>query len=88
VSDLPERVRTGSLAAPVVEPAALGVGLARAEISTLEAMERVLIARALEATDGNQNRAAGLLAVERRRLYRKVAKYNLKHLTNGAAEDE
>lgn len=88
VSDLPERVRSGSLAAPAVEPAALGVGLAGGEISTLEAMERVLIARALEATDGNQNRAAGLLAVERRRLYRKVAKYNLKHLTNGAAEDE
>ncbi|MFT3687187.1 MAG: helix-turn-helix domain-containing protein [Phycisphaerales bacterium] len=50
-------------------------------------MERDLIARALVASSGNQNRAAGMLAVERRRLYRKVAKYGLKHLTNGVIED-
>lgn len=100
LSDLPERVRVGSGAQTgvVSEPASRieslptferfsGLEGVADQVMTLEAMERELIARALKMTDGNQNRAAGLLAVERRRLYRKVAKYGLKHLTNGREED-
>ncbi len=85
--ELPERVRAGG-SAPVVAERETPVSGPVGEVTTLEAMERELIGRALRASEGNQNRAASLLAVERRRLYRKVAKYNLKHLTNGAAEDE
>ncbi|HZW06594.1 MAG TPA: sigma-54 dependent transcriptional regulator [Phycisphaerales bacterium] len=83
LSDLPERLREGSAAVPAAAPVSDATG-----VVTLETMERELITRALRLTDGNQNRAAGLLAVERRRLYRKVAKYNLKHLTNGVIEAE
>lgn len=92
-SDLPERVRGGRVGAvaasteailhdprPTAEPTNGGV-------MTLEAMERELIERALRVSDGNQNRAAGMLAVDRRRLYRKVAKYGLKHLTNGLSDE-
>jgi DNA-binding NtrC family response regulator len=92
VSDLPDRVRGAAAVVEVPEAPALpapgAVANGADDVVTLEAMERDLIARALRVSEGNQNRAAGLLAVERRRLYRKVAKYNLKHLTNGAAEDE
>jgi DNA-binding NtrC family response regulator len=89
LSDLPERVRAGSIrarsaTAPVVVETA---GEGASGVLTLEAMERELIARALRVSDGNQNRAAGMLAVERRRLYRKVAKYGLKHLTNGMVNE-
>lgn len=90
-SDLPERVRAATTAPSharetqlAAEPAVGGTQ----EIVTLEAMERELIARALRVSDGNQNRAAGMLAVERRRLYRKVAKYGLRHLTNGMTDEE
>ncbi|HYD01441.1 MAG TPA: sigma-54 dependent transcriptional regulator [Phycisphaerales bacterium] len=87
LSDLPERVReAGAVPTPTASP--ITVSDDAASVVTLESMERDLISRALRLTDGNQNRAAGLLAVERRRLYRKVAKYNLKHLTNGIADAE
>lgn len=88
LNELPERVRSGGSVAPVAAALESPVLTPAGGVSTLEAMERELIGRALRASEGNQNRAASLLAVERRRLYRKVAKYNLKHLTNGVAEDE
>ena len=95
-SDLPERVRSAGIATRtmVVNGAAMGEGAVSAGVGpigavlTLEAMERELIAQALRVSEGNQNRAAGMLAVERRRLYRKVAKYGLKHLTNGVTDEE
>jgi DNA-binding NtrC family response regulator len=43
--------------------------------------ERALILRALTATQGNQARAAALLKIERRRLYRKVRQYKLQPFT-------
>lgn len=95
-SDLPERVRSargevrpGVTINPVTgDGAAAAGGWPPGVVLTLEAMERELIARALRVSEGNQNRAAGMLAVERRRLYRKVAKYGLKHLTNGVTDEE
>lgn len=90
--DLPERVRAARVVAgqAAVAGGAPGIGqlVSEAAVLTLEEMERELIARALRVSDGNQNRAAGMLAVERRRLYRKVAKYGLKHLTNGVMDGE
>jgi len=100
-TDLPERVRGSGVAAAAADPLTTALskleaagaetiaGMQRANaVLTLEAMERELIAQALRVSSGNQNRAAGMLAVERRRLYRKVAKYGLKHLTNGVPEEE
>ena len=51
------------------------------QIIPLDVAERSLILRALTATCGNQARAAQLLQVERRRLYRKVRQYGLETFT-------
>jgi DNA-binding NtrC family response regulator len=48
-----------------------------AELPTLEAMEKSLIAAALRKSHGNKNEAARILAIERQRLYRKIEKYEL-----------
>jgi DNA-binding NtrC family response regulator len=50
-------------------------------IIPLDVAERALILRALTATHGNQARAAQLLKIERRRLYRKVRQYKLQPFT-------
>jgi DNA-binding NtrC family response regulator len=50
-------------------------------IMTLDAAQRGLIARALKAADGNQSRAAEMLAIERHRLHRIIRRYHLEHLT-------
>jgi DNA-binding NtrC family response regulator len=49
----------------------------RAELPTLEEMERSLIGAALRKSQGNKNEAARLLAIDRQRLYRKIDKYQL-----------
>jgi len=51
-----------------------------AELPTLEAMEKSLIAAALRKSHGNKNEAARILAIERQRLYRKIEKYQLEEL--------
>ena len=56
-------------------------GEVEAEIPTLAAAERRLIEKALIATEGNQARAAAILQIDRRRLYRKIELYNLRNLT-------
>lgn len=82
VLDLPERVR------------GIGAGNAWAALDltdgpiiTLEAAEKGLIVRALKASNGNQSRAAALLSIDRRRLYRKVRLYGLNHLVSASSED-
>lgn len=47
----------------------------------LAVAERRLIERALQATGGNQARAAAILEIDRRRLYRKIRAYRLEALT-------
>ncbi len=49
-------------------------------IPTLSDCEKDLIARALRACRGNQTRASELLGIERHRLRRKIARYELEHL--------
>ncbi|MBL8990578.1 MAG: sigma-54-dependent Fis family transcriptional regulator [Phycisphaerae bacterium] len=73
VLELPERVRGG---------VAVGSDPATGPIITLESAEKGLIERALRATSGNQSKAADLLSIDRRRLYRKVRRYGLKHLAD------
>ncbi len=58
------------------------------ELMTLEAAERALIARTLQATGGNQSRAALLLNIERRRLARKIRRYGLTHLVAAARDHD
>ncbi len=68
VEDLPEEIRSAN-EVPVIESDSGVVPLATAE--------RALITRALQVAAGNQNRAAALLQIDRRRLYRKVRHYGL-----------
>lgn len=49
-----------------------------ADASTVEEMERVLIDRILQETDGNRKEAAVRLGIGERTLYRKINKYNLR----------
>jgi DNA-binding NtrC family response regulator len=49
-------------------------------IPSLAEAERLLIARVLQVTGGNQSDAARLLGVERHRLRRKIALHHLEHL--------
>ena len=51
------------------------------DVMSLEQSERLLIARALHATGGNQTRTARLLEIERHRLHRKIVQYDLESLT-------
>ena len=53
----------------------------RAELPTLEEMERSLIVAALQKSQGNKNEAARVLAIDRQRLYRKIEKYGLENLS-------
>ena len=52
------------------------------QIIPLEMAERALITRALQATQGHQGQAAKMLQIDRRRLYRKVRRYQLQSLVN------
>ena len=49
----------------------------RSETYTFEQVERDLIKRALDATEGNKVRAAKLLKISRKKLYAKISKYAL-----------
>jgi DNA-binding NtrC family response regulator len=77
--DLPAEVFAASVDDSLRSPAATD-GLS--SIPRLADAERELIARALEATNGNQSDAARLLDVERHRLRRKIVLYGLEHLTS------
>ncbi len=76
LADLPETVR---LAASTADSAADG------QVLTLEAAERLAITRALRASNGNRAKAAQLLKIERHRLYRKIRRYQLEHLSDSIA---
>jgi DNA-binding NtrC family response regulator len=51
-------------------------------IPQLADAERLLVARVLRITDGNQSQAARLLGVERHRLRRLIARHRLEQLLN------
>jgi transcriptional regulator with PAS, ATPase and Fis domain len=67
---LPRAVGGGSAPAPAA-PAT------EAALPTLEQMEREHVARALRAADGHRARAAKLLGISERNLYRKLREYGL-----------
>ena len=68
-ADLPEEIRAAGIQRLVTSQ--------NDAVVPLSVAERALILKALHATRGNQARAAQLLQVERRRLYRKVRQYGL-----------
>jgi two-component system response regulator HydG len=70
--DIPERVRTFA-------PNRFSMTTeADQEILPLEELERRYILRALKIVDGNRSRAATVLGVDRRTLYRKLERYTTK----------
>jgi len=69
VEDLPDKVVSHRSAPFVLSEGQNG------EILTLEEVDRCYIARALKLLDGNKSRAAELLGVDRRTLYRRLEKY-------------
>ena len=52
------------------------------EIPQLAEAERLLIARVLHVTGGNQSYAAKLLGIERHRLRRRIVVHGLEHLAH------
>jgi DNA-binding NtrC family response regulator len=50
-------------------------------VVTLDAAQRNAVERAMRAANGNQTRAAQMLAIERHRLRRILHRYHLEHLT-------
>ena len=79
VAHLPSEIRDFCRQAPIECPLDKGADSAFA-IPSLAESERLLIARVLKVTGGNQSDAARLLDVERHRLRRKIMQHGLGHL--------
>jgi DNA-binding NtrC family response regulator len=77
VCDLPEALRAPVAACGEAIPSESS---GKQAIPTLEAAERRLIEAALRASDGNQTRAAQVLAIERHRLRRRIVHHGLTDL--------
>ncbi len=75
VGDLPVQVR-GEPSQARGEPAQAPPGPGPHGIEPLEAVEKAHILRALEATDGNRERAAALLGIGAATLYRRLKKWS------------
>jgi transcriptional regulator with PAS, ATPase and Fis domain len=73
LSDLPPAISGQSGAAP----AAAQMTNSSGGVGTFADVERDLIKRALESTEGNKARAAKVLKISRKKLYAKIAKYSL-----------
>jgi DNA-binding NtrC family response regulator len=83
LDDLPDSIT--AKAPPPLEPthAALAAGTAEAPIPTLREAERRHVEGALRQTGGNKVRAAKLLGVSRRALYRLIDKHRLEPAADG-----
>lgn len=77
-ADLPQYLRDGVDVSPPSQPEGFRDAV---QITTFDRAERHTVAQALEATSGHQTRAADLLQIERRRLYRLVKRHDRGHLT-------
>jgi DNA-binding NtrC family response regulator len=64
--DLPERLRSGDCAAMVLNQA-------RDNHMTLRQIEQTYVAEILRLADGNKSRAAEMLGLDRKTLYRRLA---------------
>jgi two-component system response regulator HydG len=75
VEDLPARITSAGRDAEIVIP--LEQGSVSPLRATLREVEKDLILRALDLTRGNKSRAAEMLGVQRKHLYRKIAEYGI-----------
>jgi two-component system, NtrC family, response regulator AtoC len=73
LEDLPRAVAAQRVAAP----APYGAAASDSKLGSFADAEREIIRRALESTEGNKARAAKLLKISRKKLYAKIAKYQL-----------
>jgi two-component system response regulator AtoC len=71
VEDLPERVRAYRGSQIVISADDLG------ELVPMEEVERRYILRVLEAVGGSRTRAATILGLDRKTLYRKLERYGV-----------
>jgi transcriptional regulator with PAS, ATPase and Fis domain len=77
VQDLPPYLQKGDSEPPESATAASALSADQTGLGTLEEQERILIVRALEASQGNQSQAARLLRIGRDALRYKLKKHNL-----------
>jgi PAS domain S-box-containing protein len=75
VDDLPARITSAGRDDEIVIP--LEQGSVSPLRATLREVEKDLILRALDLTRGNKSRAAEMLGVQRKHLYRKIAEYGI-----------
>jgi len=80
VAHLPEEIRPALVAAPTVRDPWTLAAFETESVPRLADAERLLIARVLKITGGNQSDAARLLDIERHRLRRKIVQHGLEHL--------
>jgi DNA-binding NtrC family response regulator len=79
----PRRLKSGLFDSPVIHEIGNDVAAFDNEhqgpnaFESIADMEKRLIAEALERTNGNKRKAAGLLKISERTLYRKIKEYNL-----------
>jgi DNA-binding NtrC family response regulator len=81
VAHLPTEIRESHASSPANEPWPDFL-IDTEAIPKLADAERLLIARVLKVTGGNQSDAARLLDIERHRLRRKIAQHGLEHLAH------
>jgi DNA-binding NtrC family response regulator len=79
LAHLPAEIREAQPGPPAADPWA-HPAFEMATIPRLADAERLLIARVLKVTGGNQSDAARLLDIERHRLRRKIVQHGLEHL--------
>ncbi len=78
---LPETLRGRASDTPSADVSVERCGASGIGLVPMETAQRRLVERALTKTEGHQGRAAELLQVERRRFYRMVQRFDLRHLT-------
>ncbi len=79
-------IRPGDLPVELRQSAGLGAG-AEPTTLTLAAVERLQIARVLELVGGHRARAAQLLGISERNLYRRIRDYELEQYTAAPSSD-
>jgi two-component system response regulator HydG len=80
VAHLPDEIRDHARPQATVDPWTHPTTFEVDAIPRLADAERLLIARVLKVTGGNQSDAARLLDIERHRLRRKIVQHGLEHL--------
>ncbi|HKS30529.1 MAG TPA: sigma-54 dependent transcriptional regulator [Pyrinomonadaceae bacterium] len=77
--DLPAKLQTEDAPrSPVAQPSSLPLSLLSDELVSLDELERRYLIYVLEKTEGNRTRAAEVLGIDRRTLYRMAERFGVK----------